>query len=189
MTTRAEYLPGGSINIFQFADDDSATCGKATITVSAWVGSSRRTTSGDIGCGLDQFDSVPSWAGVNLDTSVPFGDYAFVEFSVLRTEAARKSRKKITKVVRWKVTSTGGPVLLAGTDTAASGTLRLTAQFVSTTKTVTRRIWADTNRDSFYNYCLNFGKKTYSSGGRIYCWYWKPGVRAHWNETTVELKQ
>lgn len=127
--------------------------------------------------------------GGTVHTEFGTGLFASFELSVLRTAAAEKSRKKITKIVRWEITSTGRPVFVWGTDdTAASGRLQLTTQFVPASKKVTRRIWADTNRDSFYNYCLNRGEKTYSSGGRIYCWYWKPGVRSHWNDTAVELE-
>ncbi|WP_217924860.1 hypothetical protein [Miltoncostaea oceani] len=31
------------------------------------------------------------------------------------------------------------------------------------------RIWSDTNFDRYVNICINEGKRTYSSGGRLYC--------------------
>ena len=67
--------------------------------------------------------------------------------------------------------------------------MRLTTTFTPGVKGTGKRIYSDTNFDSFYNYCLSDPwPKTYASGGRIYCWY--PGTKgrkAKWTDKATYL--
>jgi hypothetical protein len=81
------------------------------------------------------------------------------------TAALKRSSAKRRLTVRWRVTFNGSAI--------GSGRLRVATQYLRRIRAVKgHRIYSDSNFDAFYNYCLSDPwPKTYSSGGRIYCWH------------------
>ncbi len=177
---RIDYR-GGQLNVRLRGSSDN--CYQGRLTFRAWGAGVRPVTvRGSSKCASDP---APSWltGGGSLDgNSNPKGAGLVAEgyeaaFSVAID--GKKLRRTITRRIKWNVKYKGQVI--------AHGRAKLTRTYrPGKPGRKGKRIYSDTNFDSFYNYCLSDQNswKTYSSRGRIYCWYpGTSGTHSKWTDS------